>query len=162
MNNEDLTPIALLQRTVKRSSQMRIIYLFMILYLLAVTGCATNKVITSNHAGVNLLNFKNVYLVRNKSDEEIYNIIKSRLEMRHFNVKCGPELQPPYDSDVVVSYSDMWVWDFSSYMNELTITFRNPLNYYTYIYGNSKHSSLGRLSSTEMVDEVLNNIFLSK
>jgi hypothetical protein len=61
--------------------------------------------------------------------------------------------------DALVTYKDKWMWDITMYMLELTITIRDPQNDYPLATGNSFHTSLTRKSPTEMVDEVVENIF---
>jgi hypothetical protein len=51
------------------------------------------------------------------------------------------------------------MWDITMYMLELTIVIRNPQNNFPIATGNSYHTSLTRKSPSEMVDEVLGNIF---
>lgn len=63
------------------------------------------------------------------------------------------------NADAVITYVDKWMWDITMYMIELTIQVRDPKTDFTLAVGNSYHTSLTRKSPTEMVDEVMANIF---
>ncbi len=74
----------------------------------------------------------------------------------------GPEGSDiPPGTAVVVTYTDKWMWDMTMYLFELTITFKDPKNDFPLASGNALHGSLTRRSPTEMVDEVLTEIFKS-
>ena len=134
----------------------------LLLALLAFNcGCA-NHATASLTPGADLSRIKSFYLIPGLEDEDNYKIIQSNLEHRGYSVTTGPELPLPYKTDAVVHYIDKWMWDFTPYMLELTITFRDPQNNQPLAVGNSLHTSLTRKSPEEMVDEVLTNIFNAK
>lgn len=84
-------------------------------------------------------------------------MIANKLKARGYAVSTGTDKQPSIDA--LVTYVDKWVWDITMYMLELTITIRDPKNGYPLASGNFYHTSLSRKSPTEMVDEVVDNIF---
>lgn len=129
--------------------------------LCSAAGCA-NRATASLSPGVNLGKIKNFYVVRVPEDENTHALIKANLEKRGYSVTTGPEMQPPYKQDAVLTYVDKWMWDITMYMLELTITVRDPISNYPMAVGNSLHASLTRKSPEEMVDEVLTNIFSAK
>jgi len=66
------------------------------------------------------------------------------------------------NADAVITYVDKWMWDITMYMIELTIQVRDPKTDFTLAVGNSYHTSLTRKNPTEMVGEVMANIFKGK
>ncbi len=141
----------------------KIVSILLLAGLLASSaGCAVNRATASLTPGTDLSKIKTFYLIPGAEDKDNYLLIKSNLEKRGYTVATGPEMQPPYPADAVVTYVDKWMWDITMYMLELTITFRNPANNYPLAVGNSMHTSLTRKSPEEMVDEVLTNIFNAK
>ena len=84
-------------------------------------------------------------------------LIADKLRTRGYTVTHGAE--KPSNVDAMVTYKDKWMWDITMYMLELTITIRDPKNDFPLASGNSFHTSLTRKSPTEMVDEVVENIF---
>lgn len=137
-----------------------------IVCLLALTnGCAVNRTTAKLTPGADLSSAKTFYVIEDEKDMETWKVaklIEDNLIQRGFTVKGGPELSLPYKSDVLLTYADKWMWDITMYMLELTITFRDPTNNFPMAVGNSFHTSLTRKSPSEMVDEVLTNIFTAK
>jgi len=136
--------------------------LLLLILLASTTGCSVNRATASLSPGADLGKMKSFYLIPGTDDEDNYKIIQSNLEHRGFSVTTGPEMPLPYKTDAVVHYVDKWMWDFTPYMLELTITLRDPINNYPLAIGNSLHTTLSRKSADEMVDEVLTNIFNAK
>jgi hypothetical protein len=85
-------------------------------------------------------------------------LIADKLRTKGVVVTTGVQA-PPSSVDAVVTYVDRWTWDMSMYMLELTITIREPRTDFPLATGNSLHTSLTRLSDTEMVSEVIDNIW---
>jgi hypothetical protein len=128
-----------------------------------MTGCAVNRATATLSPGADLIEVKSVYVVKQpKDDRGINDLIAANLEKRGYLVTKGPELSTPYKSDVAVTYVDKWMWDITMYLLELTINVRDPQTGFPMAVGNSLHTSLTRKSPTEMVDEVLNNIFTAQ
>lgn len=69
---------------------------------------------------------------------------------------------PPYQADVAVTYIDRWQWDLTLYMIDLTINVRDPQSGFPMAVGNSHHTSLTRKAPSDMVEEVLDNVFAAK
>jgi hypothetical protein len=125
-----------------------------------MTGCAVNRATASLSPGVDLATAKTAYVVKQAKDERgINDLIAANLEKRGYTVTKGPELKTPYAADVAVTYADKWMWDITMYLLELTINVRDPKSGFPMAVGNSFHTSLTRKSPTEMVDEVLDNVF---
>jgi hypothetical protein len=125
-----------------------------------MTGCAVNRATANLSPGVDLTTAKTAYVVKQpKDDRGIDGLIAANLEKRGYVVTKGPEQNTPYKADVAVTYVDKWMWDITMYMIELTINVRDPQSGFPMAVGNSYHTSLTRKSPTEMVDEVLDNVF---
>lgn len=138
----------------------RLTCLFALICAMSVmTGCAVNRASASLTPGTDLSKVKTAYVVKfDKDVHGINDIIAKKLASKGYEVSTGPELPPPYKTDVAVTYTDKWMWDITMYMLELTVNFRDPKSNFPVATGNSLHTSLTRKSPEEMVDEVLNNI----
>ena len=122
------------------------------------TGCAINRATATVDPSVNLGSLKAMHVAKQPKDDNGINVlIAEKLRSRGYSVTTGSE--KPSALDAVVTYIDRWRWDITMYMLELTITIRDPGNDYPLATGKSYHTSLTRMSPSEMVDEVLNNIF---
>lgn len=122
------------------------------------SGCAVNRATATVDPSANLDKLR-VVQVRKLEGEDgtIQKLIASNLRKRGYEV--SEDAQPPEKVDAVVTYVDKWMWDITMYLIELTVTVREPKSDFPLATGNSLHSSLTRLSPTEMVDEVVGNIF---
>jgi len=101
---------------------------------------------------------RSYYVVRPEASD-VVTAIENDLKGRGFAVTTGPESSTPATADCKVIAHDKWMWDITMYLIELTVTVREPKSDFPLATGNSLHSSLTRLSPTEMVDEVVGNIF---
>lgn len=125
-----------------------------------MTGCAVNRASATLSPGADLTAVKSAYVVKQPKDGRgINDLIAANLEKRGYVVTKGPELSTPYKVDVAVTYVDKWMWDITMYLLELTVNVRDPQTGFPMAVGNSYHTSLTRKSPTEMVDEVLDNVF---
>lgn len=140
-------------------TQYSVLAIFVVVLLLG--GCAINRATSQVMPGTDLSALNKYYVVKLTSDERGVNkLISSRLNEMGHPATTGPEASAPEKIDVIVTYRDKWWWDFTMYMLELTITFREPGSDFPLADGNSYHTSLTRKSPEEMVDEVLTNIFI--
>jgi hypothetical protein len=129
-----------------------------IVIMLAASGCAANRVTAIVDPSADLASIDSMHVTKFEEDQrEIDLLIADRLELMGYAVTTGDQI--PAGADAVVTYIDKWFWDITMYMLELTITIREPGSNYPLASGNSFHTSLTRLSSEEMVEEVLTNIF---
>ena len=123
------------------------------------TGCAVNKATGSVDPSTNLTGLKTMYIKKLPDDNGGTNmLIADKLRTKGVTVTTGTEA-PPSNIDAVVTYMDKWMWDITMYMLQLTITIRDPKSDFPMATGNSLHTSLTRLSPTEMVNEVVENIY---
>lgn len=124
------------------------------------SGCA----ITDNQAKLvphhDKVNMKKFYVVHQPKDERhIEQIISELLEDKGFISTYGPESNIPNDTDIVVTYSDRWMWDMSNYLIQLSMEFRNPVNNYPIVAGETVRTSLARKSPKGMSLETLDSMF---
>jgi hypothetical protein len=125
------------------------------------TGCAVNRATATLDPSANLDAIKSMHVVQIPgSDGIVSNLIVDKLRSKGYTVTTSTEKTT--QTDAVVTYLDKWMWDITMYMLELTITIRDPKTDYPLASGNSYHTSLTRKSPTEMVDEVIENIFKQK
>jgi len=122
------------------------------------TGCAVNRATANVDPSANLSSLKTMYVKRIADDDNTYNLIADKLRSKGVTVSTGTEAAPS-GVDAVVTYIDKWMWDMTMYMLELTINIRDPKTDFPLATGNSFHTSLTRLSPTEMVNEVVDNIY---
>jgi hypothetical protein len=122
------------------------------------SGCAVNRATATVEDPTALNKLKTMHVSKLAADERgIEVLIADKLRSRGYSVTSGSE--KPGNIDALVTYKDKWMWDITMYMLELTITIRDPENDFPFATGNSFHTSLTRKSPTEMVDEVIENIF---
>lgn len=131
------------------------------LVTLMTTGCS-NRATASVSPSTDLSLLKTMYVKKIPADNREVNVlIADKLRSKGVTVTTGVE-EPPGDVDAVVTYIDKWMWDMTMYMLELTININDPKTGAQLATGNSLHASLTRKSPTEMVDEVVDNIYKSK
>ncbi|HEY5579677.1 MAG TPA: hypothetical protein VIK56_00735 [Rhodoferax sp.] len=137
--------------------------LFRLVALLAIvtslaTGCA-NRATAIISPSSDLSTIKTMYVRHYPSDNSGVNMeIADKLRSKGVTVTTGSE-QPPSNFDAIVTYKDKWMWDITMYMLELTIDIRDPKTETPLATGNSYHTSLTRKSQTEMIDEIISNIY---
>lgn len=122
------------------------------------TGCAVNRATANVDPSANLSVLKTMYVKQLPEDDNTYKLIAEKLRSKGVTVTTGQEAAPS-NIDAIVTYIDKWMWDITMYMLELTITIRDPKSDFPLATGNSFHTSLTRLSPTEMVNEVVENIY---
>lgn len=128
--------------------------------IVLASGCAVNRMSATASPDSGLADARRYHVVQETGDDRgIQNLLQANLARRGYTASAGQASARPADADVLVTYADRWMWDFTMYMVELTVTFRNPSNNFPLATGNSYHTSITRKSPEEMVDEVLGNIF---
>lgn len=127
---------------------------------LAAAGCSNTATATLS-PGADLSAVKTFYVVHQPKDtHNLHFLIRDRIVKEGFTATAGPEMEKSaYQANSIVTYVDRWMWDFTLYLLELTVTLRDATNDFPLAVGNSFHTSLTRLSPEEMVDEVITNIF---
>jgi hypothetical protein len=122
------------------------------------SGCAVNRATATVDPSANLDKLRVVQVKKLEGEDgTIQKLIAGNLRKRGMEVT--EDGKTPEKLDAVVTYADKWMWDFTMYLLELTVTIREPKSDFPLATGNSFHTSLTRLSPPEMVDEVIGNIF---
>lgn len=132
----------------------------MLLFAAMVSGCVNR--VTANKTPGTTLKGRGVFLVLHQpqDDNGIDDLIAGRLVAMGYQASVGPDDSAvPPGTDVVVTYIDKWMWDFTTYLFELTITLKDAKTQMPLASGSALHGSLTRRSPSEMVDEVLTEIF---
>lgn len=131
-----------------------------ILLLAAMASGCSNRATATWAPGADPSKLKTFYVVHQPRDKEnLHQMMSDQLSLKGLKSTFGPELPAgSYKTDAVITYVDKWMWDITLYLLELTVTVRDPAGNALAV-GNSYHTSLTRLSPTEMVTEVLGNIF---
>jgi len=125
------------------------------------SGCAVNRATATVDPTARLSSMKTMHVEKLQADERGINVlIAEKLRTKGYTVTT--DVDKPAGIDALVTYRDKWVWDITMYMLELTITLHEPSTDYPLATGNSFHTSLTRKSPTEMVDEVVDNIFIKQ
>lgn len=140
---------------------MKLQILILTTLTLLVTACANRQSVTVAPT-TNMSALKNIYVVHQPKDKDQINVlIADNLRMRGVTATTG-DGPAPANADAVITYIDKWMWDITMYLLQLTVTVREPKTDYPMASANSLHSSLTRLSPTEMVAETMNNIYNGK
>jgi hypothetical protein len=138
----------------KRISALSIIVSFVTLF----SGCAVNRATATVDPSANLGSIKTIHVKKFGPDKHALDTLIAD-KVRSMGLTAATGDAPAANADAVITYIDKWMWDITMYMIELTIQVRDPKTDYTLAVGNSFHTSLTRKSPTEMVDEVMTNIF---
>ena len=100
------------------------------------------------------------YVAQHAADKRGVNTeITEQLKAWGRSATTGPIENVPANTDVVVTYSDKWVWDMSMYLLSLDVSFRDPMTEAEIAGGTSMQTSIGRLNVREHVTAVLTEIF---
>lgn len=133
------------------------IFIVNIIALLLV-GCAINRVTADKQPSFDTIRIKSIYVLKHNQDSRGINLlISEKLKRMGYIVSTGDKI--PSNIDANVTYKDRWMWDFTLYMLELSVTIRDKDSDFPLAIGKSFHTSLTRKSPEEMVEEVLTNLF---
>jgi hypothetical protein len=134
----------------------------LVLFLLSLTlaGCA-NQLDANITPGATLRQQQTFFVQKHDKDSNgVAELIAKQLVAMNYRASVGPVgAKIPSNTDIVVTYTDKWMWDFTMYLFELNIIFREPSTDFPIAKGSALHGSLTRRSPAEMVDEVITEIF---
>jgi hypothetical protein len=134
-------------------------HLTLCLLFLLSTGCASSLT-ADKDPSVQLSKMDNIYVVRQPNDNRgVEKLIANHLNTLGKNATHGSNAEAPENTDAVVTYTDKWWWDITTYMLELNVELRDPRTNYVLARGHSYRTSLVRKSPEGMVEEVLGKIF---
>ncbi len=134
-----------------------------VLFALGTLSGCVNRLTANISPGADLKGRQNFHVIQHAEDSNgVGDLITGRLVAMGYQATIGPEGSAvPAAANVTVTYIDKWMWDMTMYLMELTITLKDAKNDFPLASGNAFHGSLTRRSPTEMVEEVLTEIFKS-
>lgn len=134
----------------------------LIVVFVGLSGCAINRESASFDPNRDIVGTEVFFVERFEPDNRgLEQLIADNLSVRGYSATVGEKGEVPDKVDAIVTYVDKWMWDMRMYLLELTISFRDPATGIAFATGNSYHTSLTALTPEEMIDEILNNIFLA-
>jgi len=133
----------------------------LIIAISALSGCAVNRSTATIDPSANMGSIKTIHIKKFGPDKHSLDVLIAD-KARSMGLTTTTGDTTAANADAVITYVDKWMWDITMYMIELTIQVRDPKTDFTLAVGNSYHTSLTRKNPTEMVDEVMANIFKGK
>ena len=98
--------------------------LFLALALTALCGCA--QINTRTLPKVDLAFRKRIFVEHRLADSYgIAEEIARQLRVMGYDASSGALTMMPGDTELIVSYDDMWTWDFTTYMIEIDLQVRS-------------------------------------
>ncbi len=132
------------------------IYCFSLFLIAVISGCA--NVTVTHKLTENLMNQK-IYVIHFSPDKRhLERIISDQLNSRRYTATYGEEQDITEDVDIIVYYTDHWMWDIFNYMLDITIEFRDVKTKALIASGKSYRPSLQRSSPENMIKETLDKI----
>lgn len=96
------------------------------LVLLPALLVSCSSVETRRSPGVDLSRYQRFYVVhRLNDDRHIDELIVQRLQALGREASAGHLTMMPENTEAIVTYDDVWAWDFKSYLIELTVYLRD-------------------------------------
>jgi len=136
----------------------RITRIAVLLLVVVMAGCATNK--ASHAPDADLHKLKTFYVARLPADENgVEKLIAKRLNVLGYQCTSGDAQTPATPVDAVVTYQDRWMWDITMYMIKLDIQIHDGATGAILANGEVVRPSLQRKSPEGMVEETLGVIF---
>lgn len=126
-----------------------------------ISGCAVNRSTATVDPSANIGDIKSIHVKKFGPDKHSLDLLIAD-KARSMGLTATTGDTTAANTDVIITYVDKWMWDITMYMIELTIQVKDPKTDFTLAVGNSFHTSLTRKTPTEMVDEVMANIFKGK
>jgi hypothetical protein len=89
-----------------------------------LAGCAhiNTRVLPEADIG----SYKHIFVEHRLADSfGVADEIARQLQIMGYDAAAGATTMMPQDEDLIVSYDDMWTWDFNSYMIEIDVQVRS-------------------------------------
>jgi hypothetical protein len=98
--------------------------------ILALAGAAVlagcSHLVTRALPNADIGHYKHVFVEHRLADSYgIADEMARQLREMGFDASAGALTMMPSDAQIVVSYDDMWTWDFNTYMIEIDVQVRN-------------------------------------
>lgn len=128
--------------------------------ILYIAGCATNSSTANITPGVDLSSYRSFYVVKPADNKRNTNLaIVDYLVESGLDASTGQNDGAPASAQAIVHYQEGWAWDFTMFMQELSIQLADAKTGAPLANANSLHTSVTRKSPNEMISEVFGNVF---
>jgi len=127
--------------------------------LLLLAGCS--QITTRSLPNSKIGNQKHIFVERRLADNfGVAEEIARQLRAMGYDASFGALTMMPPGTELVVSYDDMWTWDFSTYMIEIDLQVRSARSDKIIAVGHffAPHVVLGH-APPEMIHQLLANLF---
>jgi hypothetical protein len=129
---------------------------------LSVLG-ACSSLETHRNPQADLSHLKRFYVERRLSDDHhVDEAIVDGLKALGFEASSGPLTMMPDGVDALVSYEDVWAWDFKTYLIQLNIGFENPNSGRPLAAGTYRQPSVITKEPSQVVRQILRPLFQRK
>lgn len=131
-------------------------YMLVMALSLLLSGCAVNSSTSNVTPGVSLADYESFHIVRpaeTRNDLDI--LLRDGLVERGMSATIGTESDVPDETQVLVRYSERWVWDITTYLLNLNLQLVDAASRFPLATADIYHTSLTRRSPEQMVDDTL-------
>lgn len=131
-------------------------YMLVMALSLLLSGCAVNSSTSNVTPGVSLADYESFHIVRpaeTRNDLDI--LLRDGLVERGMSATIGTESDVPDETQVLVRYSERWVWDITTYLLNLNLQLVDAASRFPLANADIYHTSLSRKSPEQMVDDAL-------
>ncbi|HUG10702.1 MAG TPA: hypothetical protein VMM36_06800 [Opitutaceae bacterium] len=123
-----------------------------------LSGCSSTS--TYRTPGTDLSAFTRVWVEKNLADDyRIHEMIAADLKELGYEADSGPATMMPRGSELIVTYSDDWNWDFRDYLIDIEITVREARPSRIIARGRYYRPGITNKAPEVMVREVVKAIF---
>src|SRR5579862_5055220 len=133
--------------------------LFLLAAAAAFAGCSTMS--TRSLPKADIGHYKHVFVEHRLADSYgIAEEITRQLNEMGYDATMGPMTMMPTNAEIIVSYEDMWTWDFNTYMIEIDMSVRSARNDRILAVGHYVHPGLVfARAPTSMIHDLLVKLF---
>lgn len=118
---------------------------------------------TRTAAHVDLDRFRHVYVEHLLTDGRgIDELIARELRQRGYQASAGPLQLMPGDTEIIVSYSDRWTFDFTEYLLRIEMQVHTNHTGRLIAEGYFERPSVTGNAPVEMIDHVLDKLFKTR
>lgn len=131
-----------------------------LLLLLALCGLGAGCASLDTHQAADYSQVRRIYVEHRLTDNHhLDELIVAELNSRGYTATCGPLTMLPAGTDAVLSYEDRWVWDFHSYLMELSVNLRASLTDKPLASGYYHQAPAVTKSTEAVVGEIIGPLF---
>jgi hypothetical protein len=124
-----------------------------------LAGCATT--VTVNKAPkADLEHLRHIFVEHRLNDNHrLDDLIVQELQRLGYDAAAGPLTMMPPETDAVITYEDVWVFDFTTHMTALDLKVTDNRRHQPMVEGGISRPSVTRMSPEEMVHLTVLKIF---